>query len=117
MKRAPGMAMMGMLGILILGVHVTEVGGVTLLPELDQEWSFRRADECDAIFAAAMLNDVMNRLMMAANKGRWDGKFRDLYCNAGRALRLCDALQHRLLDMNATKGLCVHCRRSRAGCK
>jgi hypothetical protein len=86
----------------------TECGG-EVLPALNTEWTVRKSEECELMLAASMLYHIMDYLMKAALANNWHGKYRDLYNNAGRAIRLCDSLQHRCLEACKEKGNCKYC--------
>jgi hypothetical protein len=92
----------------VLGLGLATGASGEVLPGLNVEWAFRKSEECELILAAGIAYQLMNQLVNASMGGVWPGKFRDIYNNAGRAIRLCDSIQHRCMEASATKGVCQY---------
>jgi hypothetical protein len=92
----------------VLGLGLATGASGEVLPGLNVEWAFRKSEECELILAAGIACQLMNQLVSASMGGVWPGKFRDIYNNAGRAIRLCDSIQHRCMEAGATKGICQY---------
>jgi len=92
----------------IFGLWMMTGANGDTLPGLNVEWAFRKSEECELILAASVVFQLMNQLVNASLGGPWPGQFRDIYNNAGRAMRLCDGVQHRCMEAQATKGICQH---------
>ena len=77
-----------------------------IIPELKEVWWIRRGIESDMLAVGLLIQRVVTLLQNGAKATQWKGKQRWIFVNAGRAIRLIEASQTHLLEINQRKTTC-----------
>ena len=88
-----------------------------LIPELREVWWIRRGIESDMLAVGLLIQRTVSLLKEGANAAHWKGKQRWVFVNAGRAIRLIEASQTHLLEINQRKTTCGNCGLKIGKCK
>ena len=75
-------------------------------PELESIWTLRRSKEAEVYVMAGMLSQITNKLWSVYLAKEENRKERELYVEAGRAIKLCSALQHHISNASRYKRGC-----------
>ena len=86
--------------------------------ELEYPWAMRKSNEHELFLASGMLQVISGTVVQKVKElDPWKRNIpekRKLYNEAGRALRLCDAVQECVLEANRSKTRCTRCSAGRS---
>ncbi len=95
-------------------MHLLQRANGNVMCGLDAPWILRRNCEAEIFAAAEVVCFVGHALAQRAGARRMKGEAQKLYCDAGRAIRLCSSIQHGAYVMASYKKVCENCKKIRA---